>query len=107
MTRLFGAAVAVVVVTALPAWAQTSPAKKPAEITTPSAQDSGAGIAGKPGNKSGPAVQPPGSGTSTPGTTVNEPQNPETRDQDASKIKGLPGNKSGPAVKPPSNGNSK
>ena len=54
--------------------------------------NSGAGVAGKPGSKSGPAMTKSGSGSSN--------QNGTKPDQ--SNAKGMPGNKSGPAVKPPS-----
>jgi hypothetical protein len=64
------------------------------------AQNSGAGIAGQPGNKNGPAVRPQ-SGTMGAGSSSS--QAPATgTSPDASKIPGQPGNKSGPAVKPPS-----
>jgi len=60
----------------------------------PSAQNSGAGIAGQPGNKNGPAARP--------GGTVGANQtNPTVQLQDTSNIKGLPGNKSGPPAKQP------
>ncbi|WP_456683151.1 hypothetical protein [Bradyrhizobium sp. USDA 3311] len=55
--------------------------------TAPSAQNSGTGIAGAPGGKSGPS----------PKGTVG--QNMSTQQQDSSNIKGLPGNKSGPPAK--------
>jgi hypothetical protein len=75
-----------------PASAQTS---KPDVSAAPSAQNSGAGIAGQPGNKNGPAVKP--------GETVGSDQhNPTVSSQDASKVQGLPGNKSGPPAKKPS-----
>ena len=54
--------------------------------------NSGAGVAGKPGSKSGPAMTKSGSDSSNQNGT-----NP-----DQSNVKGMPGNKSGPAVKPPS-----
>jgi len=57
----------------------------------PSAQNSGTGIAGAPGNKNGPA---PGQGTVGAAS-----QNPSVQQQDPSNIKGLPGNKSGPPAK--------
>lgn len=59
--------------------------------TAPSAQNSGAGIAGAAGNKNGPAPRQ--------GTVGSASQNPSVQQQDSSNIKGLPGNKSGPAVK--------
>ncbi len=61
----------------------------------PGHQNSGAGIPGKPGGKSGPAVRPPNTAT---GSAVTSD---EGRNQDAAKVPGLPGSKSGPAVKPP------
>ncbi len=76
-----------------PLFAQTSDSK----TTTPSVQNSGAGISGYPGNKNGPAAE-----KGTVGSAATGQQNPEVREQDSSKIQGLPGNKSGPAVKPPS-----
>jgi hypothetical protein len=57
----------------------------------PSAQNSGTGIAGSPGNKNGPA---PG-----PATVGSNPQNEHVQQQDPSNVKGLPGNKSGPPAK--------
>lgn len=53
--------------------------------------NSGAGVQGMPGNKSGPAAKPQ--------------QNPSGQssgvNQDPSKVPGLPGNKSGPAPQKP------
>jgi uncharacterized protein with LGFP repeats len=64
----------------------------------PSAQNSGAGIAGQPGNKNGPAARP----GDTVGSTSGANQiNPTVQQQDTSNIKGLPGNKSGPPAKRP------
>jgi hypothetical protein len=51
--------------------------------------NSGAGVQGAPGNKSGPAVKKNQNGQST-GVS-----------QDQSKVPGLPGNKSGPAPQKP------
>lgn len=59
--------------------------------TAPSAQNSGAGIAGAPGNKNGP---PPRTGT-----VGSSSQNQSVQEQDPSNVKGLPGNKSGPPAK--------
>ena len=54
--------------------------------------NSGAGVTGKPGSKSGPAMTKSGpSSSNLSGATP-----------DQSNVKGMPGNKSGPAVKPPS-----
>jgi len=55
--------------------------------------NSGAGIAGQPGNKSGP---PPNSSAETTGSAGH------SSTQDASKVPGLPGGKSGPSIRPPS-----
>ena len=63
----------------------------------PTSPNSGAGIPGQPGSKSGPAVKPP---SATTGSGVDSS---EGRNQDAAKVPGLPGSKSGPVVKSPSN----
>jgi len=72
----------------------------------PGGPNSGAGIAGQPGSKSGPAVRSP---NSTTGAGVNsDGRSSEPRsNQDAAKVPGLPGGKSGPAVKSPSSPASK
>ncbi len=75
------------------AMAQTA---KPDVSAAPSSQNSGAGIAGAPGNKNGPAAksgETVGSGMNSPNSTVQQ--------QDPSNVKGLPGNKSGPAARQP------
>jgi hypothetical protein len=59
--------------------------------------NSGAGIAGQPGNKSGPPANS-ADGTTGSGTASTAPS---PSGQDASKVPGLPGSKSGPAVRPP------
>jgi hypothetical protein len=64
--------------------------------SAPSAQNSGAGIAGEPGNKNGPARKP----GETVGSTMNQ-QNPTVQQQYTSNIKGMPGNKNGPPAKKP------
>jgi hypothetical protein len=66
-----------------------------AQQQQPTSPNSGAGITGQPGSKSGPAVKSP---SATTGSGVAG----EGRNQDAAKVPGLPGSKSGPAVKPPS-----
>jgi hypothetical protein len=53
---------------------------------TTTAPNSGAGVPGLPGNKSGPAVKPGEQSNVRP---------------DQSNVPGLPGNKSGPALRPP------
>jgi hypothetical protein len=55
------------------------------------APNSGAGVKGMPGNKSGPAVNGKNSGDQSGGTAQN-----------TSKIPGMPGNKSGPPAQKPS-----
>jgi len=59
--------------------------------TSPSAQNSGAGIAGAPGNKNGPPAKT--------GTVGSSSQNQSVQEQDPANVKGLPGNKSGPPAK--------
>ena len=61
----------------------------------PSGQNSGAGIPGKAGGKSGPAVEP-GTARSSP---ADKQENPTVRQQDPSNIQGMKGNKSGPPAK--------
>ncbi len=92
MLRLAAAAVALAVM-ASPTMAQTGTS------STPGAQNSGAGVAGQPGNKNGPPAQRP---SGTTGTGANPSQMPSNTPQDASKIPGQPGGKSGPAAKSPS-----
>src|ERR1700757_5402346 len=73
-----------------------SPAFAAENITTPSnnvpgPQNSGAGIAGQPGGKNGPAAK-------VQGQVANSDQtNSTTRLQDTAKIPGKAGGKSGPA----------
>jgi len=64
----------------------------------PSEQNSGAGILGKPGSKSGPGAKP---SSETTGSDISD-QNRAVRQQDFSKIPGQPGNIMCPAVRPPS-----
>jgi hypothetical protein len=54
----------------------------------PSAQNSGAGVSGAPGNKNGP-----------PANATTGASNSSVQQQDSSGVKGLPGNKSGPPSK--------
>jgi hypothetical protein len=71
---------------------------KPDVSTAPSEQNSGAGIAGQPGNKNGPPAKP---GDTVGSSASSSQQNPSVQQQDTSNIKGLPGNKSGPPAKGP------
>jgi len=98
MLRLLTGAIALATVT-LPASAQNTAPSGGGQVTVPSGQNSGAGIPGKPGSKSGPAAKP--SSSETTGSDTSD-QNRAVRQQDSSKIPGQPGNKSGPAVTPPS-----
>ncbi len=83
---------------ALSASAAFSQTKTPDMSHAPSAQNSGAGIAGQPGNKNGPAAKPETKGTV--GSSTNNPQNPAAvQQQDPSKVKGMRGGKSGPPAK--------
>ncbi|MGJ5180617.1 hypothetical protein ACQR16_25550 [Bradyrhizobium oligotrophicum] len=70
--------------------------------TPPSAQNSGAGIQGAPGNKNGAPTTESGKGTVGAAPTINR-QNPDVSAQDPSNIKGMPGNKNGPPAKKPQN----
>jgi hypothetical protein len=85
---------ALAILTILPL-ALTAPAlAQNAQQQQPTSPNSGAGVTGQPGSKSGPAAKSP---SATTGSGVGE-----SRNQDAAKVPGLPGSKSGPAVKPPS-----
>jgi hypothetical protein len=81
-------------ITALPALARTSNAN----VTIPSAQNSGVGIPGFAGSEAGPIVQP---GTVGSGATVRQ-YNLSIREQDAADIPGLRGTEAGPSVNAPS-----
>lgn len=83
---------------ALSASAALAQTTKPDVSGAPSAQSSGAGIAGQPGNKNGPAAKP---GETVGASSSSNQQNPTVQHQDTSNIKGLPGNKSGPPAKEP------
>ncbi|WP_315706245.1 MULTISPECIES: hypothetical protein [unclassified Bradyrhizobium] len=73
-------------------------AQSGSQSNPPSAQNSGAGIQGAPGNKNGP---PADKGTVGSSTSMDR-HNPDVSNQDPANVKGMPGNKSGPAVKSPS-----
>jgi|SRR5262245_8787735 len=86
------------VLTILPAVAtaqKTSPDASSTQSVQPTSPNSGAGIPGQPGNKSGPAAKKP----ETTGSDASSKPS-----QDVSKIPGKPGSKSGPADKSPSSG---
>ena len=59
--------------------------------TAMSAQNSGAGISGAPGNKNGPAARQ--------GTVGSNTQDKSVQQQDPANVQGMPGNKSGPPAK--------
>lgn len=77
------------------AFAQT---KTPNVSGAPSAQNSGAGIKGLPGNKSGPAVKPEAKGTVGASSDL---QNKKVEEQDSSGIKGMRGDKNGQPARTP------
>jgi hypothetical protein len=79
---------AVLALIASPALAQNT--------VNPQTQNSGAGMPGLAGNKSGPAAGPHGQ------TAGSDQTNQATRLHDPSGIQGRAGSKSGPAVMPPS-----
>ena len=82
---------------ALSAPAVMAQTTNPNVSNAPSAQNSGAGIAGQPGNKNGPAAKPETKGTVGSAT---DQQNLKVQEQDPSKIEGMKGNKNGPPAKP-------
>lgn len=83
---------------ALSAPAVIAQTTSPNVSNAPSAKNSGAGIAGEPGDKNGPAVRPGPKGTV--GSSVNRQHNLKVQEQDPSDIKGMRGDKSGPRAKP-------
>lgn len=93
MKATLSMAILALAISAPAALAQTT---SPGVSTTPDAQNSGAGIAGQPGNKNGPAAKPGDTVGSAAGANQ---QNPANQTQDTSNIKGLPGNKSGPPAR--------
>jgi hypothetical protein len=88
---VLSAVTCLVAATAWPVFAQTSNPN----VSTPSAQNSGAGISGYSGGKSGPSAK-----GGTVGSGATNQQDPAVRQQDPAKIQGLPGNKSGPPARP-------
>jgi hypothetical protein len=91
MKTVLSMAIVALAISGPAAQAQTT---NPDVSTAPSAQNSGAGIAGQPGNKSGPAAKPGDTVGSAAGANQQNPA-----DQDTSNVKGLPGNKSGPPAR--------
>ena len=94
MLKILGAA-AVLSLTVLPAGAQTTNAPSSSQMA-PTGQNSGTGVQGMPGNKSGPAAKSDQQGGTTTGSNQ---QNSTTQQQDSSKIPGATGNQSGPAAR--------
>ena len=96
MAKIFAGPLAVAIAfLPVAAVAQTSsPGTQDRPSVTPTTPNSGAGVPGHPGNKSGPAARRSG----TTGSDVNS----GTSTQDTSKIPGKPGGKSGPATRSPS-----
>jgi hypothetical protein len=97
MLRLTAAAVALVAI-ASPAMSQTGTPAGAGQATVPSAQNSGAGIPGQPGNETAPAVRPPSttSGANSSWSSDNE----AGREDDSAKNPALPGTESGAAAEP-------
>lgn len=102
MLKIIVGAVALTIAT-LPASAQTTAPGASGQMTAPSSPNSGAGIAGHPGNKNGPPAK---SSSETTGGTASPGADAKTT-QDASKVPGAPGGKSGPATKSPSSSSTK
>ena len=93
MKRMLSMAILALAISGPAALAQTT---NPGVSTTPDAPNSGAGIAGQPGNKNGPAAKP---GETVGSAAGANRQNSTDQMQDTSNIKGLPGNKSGPPAR--------
>lgn len=96
---LIGAIALALATPAATAFAQTTSGQNNGNVTLPHG-NSGAGVNGMQGNKSGPAPK----ASSTTGANVDN--GGRTGAQDAAKIPGKPGGKAGPAVTPQSGSNS-
>ena len=72
----------------------TNPNSQGIQSVQPARPNSGAGVPGQPGNKSGPPAKKP----ETMGSDANRTL------PDSSNIQGKPGSKSGPAVRSPPSG---
>jgi hypothetical protein len=92
--KMMSAVMLALTMTALPAMARPDTQ----DISIPSAQNSGAGIRGLPGDEDGAAAQP---GAALRSSTIMRPHNLSVREQDAARIPGLPGTEAGPSVKTP------
>lgn len=97
-------AVTALATASLPAWSQTnaSPSNDQTQNPPGVGGTSKPGIAGHPGNKSGPDARQ--SGTSTPPSNAGTATSPS---RDESKVPGLPGGKSGPSDRAPGSNTSK
>ncbi|MBR0841180.1 hypothetical protein JQ607_13365 [Bradyrhizobium liaoningense] len=93
--KFTGAVILVALALPAAAWAQTD---KPDVSSAPSAKNSGAGIAGQPGSKSGPAAKP---GETVGSSSTSPSGNTAVQSQDPANVQGAPGNKSGPPAKRP------
>ncbi len=108
MLRCFvGAAVLALAIT--PATAQTTSGQTDNKAAAPAVQNSGAGVKGSRGSKSGLPPLAPGNrgGTTGEGASISQPQSGDADATiDAAKVLGKRGGKAGPAVAPPSHSNS-
>jgi hypothetical protein len=102
MKSLIGAVALAIATVPTAVTAQTRPPG--GQMVQPSSPNSGAGIQGQPGNKSGPAERGVNTGAATTGVQNNS--NPANAPE-AAKVPGMPGSKSGPAVRSPSNSTAK
>lgn len=107
--RQLVASVIVLGALSLPALAQAPPSSSSQDQYQPGEGGrSKPGLPGEPGNKSGPAVEPSGSGAATgergaaamPGHD-GAPNERAAAGSDEAKVPGKPGNKSGLAAQPP------
>ena len=91
MVKMMSAIIFALTMTSLPAMARTSAR----DVSIPSAQNSGAGIPGLPGDEDGAAVEPE---SALGSSLAMRPHNGAVREQDAADI---PGTESGPSAKTP------
>jgi hypothetical protein len=93
MRKIMLLAATAVMLAAPAAFAQTTNQTTTGQAPRGAKPNSGAGVPGLPGGKSGPAVTPSGTAQPEPRTSP-----------DQSGVQGLPGTKSGPAVQSPKSG---
>ena len=117
MTKLFSGIALAALVAAAPAFAETATKKLDPKQSAQSASqpaNSGPGVQGPPGTRTGPSIKAPGEGSASEGASSGEfgsassgasgsssTEHTTQPSQDLSGVEGLPGNKSGKRLKEP------